>query len=282
MYCNKCGKQIPDDSTFCPHCGNKLETIAQEETASIKSGVAIDEMTPARKKAITTTLLCGLYGILFILLVLLFGVGIHLIIMAIVFMVLMTINTASYKSVEVGQKDIDGFTNHYREKIKGFDEKPEGYKARFKFNSPNEVTGFNRINVFLINSNKKGLGILATFAYIFAVFGLVFGIASAISGFNGFGLNLDGVYVQTGSYGSQQVGKTAYKIEGDNIYFAGYYDGSNTVWGGPYNYYRFGSKVTYTFSGGGMQSTHTFYFTNFGNNISSDRFGLSVEFKKVG
>ncbi|MEJ2200423.1 MAG: zinc-ribbon domain-containing protein [Desulfuromonadaceae bacterium] len=22
MFCSKCGKQIPDDSTFCPFCGN--------------------------------------------------------------------------------------------------------------------------------------------------------------------------------------------------------------------------------------------------------------------
>ena len=24
MFCNKCGKEIPDNSVFCPSCGNKL------------------------------------------------------------------------------------------------------------------------------------------------------------------------------------------------------------------------------------------------------------------
>lgn len=26
MFCTKCGKQIPDDSKFCPYCGNPAET----------------------------------------------------------------------------------------------------------------------------------------------------------------------------------------------------------------------------------------------------------------
>jgi hypothetical protein len=25
MFCNKCGKEIPDNSTFCNHCGTKLQ-----------------------------------------------------------------------------------------------------------------------------------------------------------------------------------------------------------------------------------------------------------------
>ncbi len=29
MYCNKCGKQIPDDSNFCPKCGNTIATNPQ-------------------------------------------------------------------------------------------------------------------------------------------------------------------------------------------------------------------------------------------------------------
>lgn len=28
MFCSKCGKQIPDDSTFCPFCGNAVAQAA--------------------------------------------------------------------------------------------------------------------------------------------------------------------------------------------------------------------------------------------------------------
>lgn len=32
MYCNKCGKQIADDSMFCNYCGVKIEISQQKET----------------------------------------------------------------------------------------------------------------------------------------------------------------------------------------------------------------------------------------------------------
>ena len=37
MICNKCGKTLPDDSTFCQYCGNKIETItvSTDETPSV-------------------------------------------------------------------------------------------------------------------------------------------------------------------------------------------------------------------------------------------------------
>ena len=37
MICNKCGKTLPDDSTFCQYCGNKIETItvSTNETPSV-------------------------------------------------------------------------------------------------------------------------------------------------------------------------------------------------------------------------------------------------------
>ena len=35
MFCRKCGKEIPDDSLFCPKCGANLsETAVQVQTAS--------------------------------------------------------------------------------------------------------------------------------------------------------------------------------------------------------------------------------------------------------
>ena len=37
MICNKCGKTLPDDSTFCQFCGSKIETItvSADETPSV-------------------------------------------------------------------------------------------------------------------------------------------------------------------------------------------------------------------------------------------------------
>jgi hypothetical protein len=97
-------------------------------------------------------------------------------------------------------------------------------------------------------------------------------------------MDIKGTYIQsTAPYqgnGSTQVGKTAYKIDENGIYYAGYYEGDSTGWSGPFNYNRLGNKVTFRFTGGGFDRNITFYFTNFGNSISEDRFGFSVVYKR--
>jgi uncharacterized membrane protein YqjE len=40
MYCNKCGKEIPNDSIYCNFCGNKIEVINKEK---IDNKASIDE-----------------------------------------------------------------------------------------------------------------------------------------------------------------------------------------------------------------------------------------------
>ena len=114
--------------------------------------------------------------------------------------------------------------------------------------------------------------------------GLVFGIAGIAGGFAGFGMNIEGTYIQSTPLregnGVVQVGKNAIKVEGDYIYYAGSYNGDSTAWSGPFTYTRFGNKVTYVFTGGGMQSKQVLYFTNFGNSISSDKFGFNVVYKR--
>lgn len=289
MFCNKCGKEIPDNSSFCQFCGNKIEFIEQEENknddfVSSLPSTTFGEYTDARKKAVSLTLTAGIVGLLFLLMVLIFGFNIATIVLAVVLIVFITMRASAYKKSEVTQEDIDAFYNHYREKIKNFDEKPEGYKQNFRFQSPEACTGVNRINVYLTPAKKKGLLALVTAMYIVATFSLAFGVAGIASGMCGFGMNIDGIYIQsTAAYqgnNSIQVGKTAYKVEGDDIYYAGYYDGANTAWSGPYSYQRFGNKVTYRFTGGGMDRNMTLYFTNFGNDISEDRFGFSVVYKR--
>ncbi len=42
MYCNKCGKKIAEDSTFCEYCGNKvkndlMDNILSKELKSLKN-----------------------------------------------------------------------------------------------------------------------------------------------------------------------------------------------------------------------------------------------------
>lgn len=36
MYCSKCGKEIPNNSQFCQHCGNRLEIDIQQENQEIE------------------------------------------------------------------------------------------------------------------------------------------------------------------------------------------------------------------------------------------------------
>lgn len=35
MFCQNCGKEIPDDATFCPHCGMKNEKAMPKDNPSV-------------------------------------------------------------------------------------------------------------------------------------------------------------------------------------------------------------------------------------------------------
>ena len=41
MYCDKCGKEIADDSNFCRYCGNKIQS---ESTVSMSA--VVEEYSP--------------------------------------------------------------------------------------------------------------------------------------------------------------------------------------------------------------------------------------------
>ena len=39
MYCHKCGKEIPDNSVFCQHCGTTIKSPTKGKSSSLKVGI---------------------------------------------------------------------------------------------------------------------------------------------------------------------------------------------------------------------------------------------------
>ena len=39
MYCHKCGKEIPDNSVFCQHCGTTIKSPTKGKSNSLKVGI---------------------------------------------------------------------------------------------------------------------------------------------------------------------------------------------------------------------------------------------------
>lgn len=50
MYCNKCGKQIVDDSIFCNYCGDKIEILNENTTLKTQDDLIIDACKDCVKK----------------------------------------------------------------------------------------------------------------------------------------------------------------------------------------------------------------------------------------
>ena len=47
MFCSKCGKEIPDDSAFCPFCGEPTKKVEPERTVpteSVQQGAPIEKV----------------------------------------------------------------------------------------------------------------------------------------------------------------------------------------------------------------------------------------------
>ncbi len=40
MYCGKCGREIPDDAGFCPHCGNATGNLAGDKSKEISLNIS--------------------------------------------------------------------------------------------------------------------------------------------------------------------------------------------------------------------------------------------------
>ena len=232
--------------------------------------------------ALFFTLVLFLLALLLLLLALLFGTGWPLYVCFGIYFIGFIITNAFYRRIDISQEELDEYNRQYGVKT---DRNGNVQQTANAISDPRSIRGISRMNVSFIAAGQKMIGLAGFLVFVLAVVLFAGNIATFATGTGGFALNLDGVYVQsTASHsgnGVSQVGKTAFKIDGDYIYYSGYYDGANTGWGKGYVYHRTGSHVTYTFTGGGMNSTHDLYFVNFGNNISSDKFGFDIQFTKT-
>lgn len=59
MYCNNCGTKVPDDATFCPNCGNNMQS--QKQLNGIKNDFSKNTNGNKHQKRITITLRCSCY-----------------------------------------------------------------------------------------------------------------------------------------------------------------------------------------------------------------------------
>ncbi|MGW8442031.1 zinc-ribbon domain-containing protein [Paenibacillus sp. S33] len=63
MTCEKCGKEIPEESSFCNHCGKEVSVniLPQKKTSEIKN----NDLIPKKRSAIGRKLLFQLLHSLF-------------------------------------------------------------------------------------------------------------------------------------------------------------------------------------------------------------------------
>ena len=60
MYCDKCGKQIPEDSGFCPFCGTQQEDTSQDQPSSPPRPQPSETVPNYLVQSILVTILCCL------------------------------------------------------------------------------------------------------------------------------------------------------------------------------------------------------------------------------
>lgn len=70
MFCEKCGKEINDDATFCPYCGASVDELASPETTNV---------TPTRKKnRVLKKILIAIVAVVVSFTVIITGIAIYL------------------------------------------------------------------------------------------------------------------------------------------------------------------------------------------------------------
>jgi TM2 domain-containing membrane protein YozV len=64
MYCQKCGKEIPDQASFCPNCGHPARPAAAAPTATRPGYSADKQVSPlSRLAALLLCLFVGALGV---------------------------------------------------------------------------------------------------------------------------------------------------------------------------------------------------------------------------
>lgn len=73
MFCGKCGKEIQDDFTFCPYCGEKIchgHSKSMEERPAVKTtrdALDVQKVSDSRKARAIVTLILFIIGTAFLL-----------------------------------------------------------------------------------------------------------------------------------------------------------------------------------------------------------------------
>jgi len=62
MFCQKCGKELDENSEFCKYCGNKIGEGFQQEVVQKK--VLVEETSKKYKKQLIYATLIGILGLL--------------------------------------------------------------------------------------------------------------------------------------------------------------------------------------------------------------------------
>lgn len=66
MYCQKCGKELSDQASFCPSCGQPVNAPSASRVAGMEPGYRSDKQV-SPKSRLATLLLCLFLG----------GIGVH-------------------------------------------------------------------------------------------------------------------------------------------------------------------------------------------------------------
>lgn len=76
MYCESCGKQIPDDSRFCEFCGTAIK-VKSDVKPVVEKKVSKPELKPTKSKPIQVTKPKSKFKLFPILLVAIIGAGVY-------------------------------------------------------------------------------------------------------------------------------------------------------------------------------------------------------------
>lgn len=271
MICPKCGKEINDDSIFCPLCG---ERVKEKPSTNVDKAIELSEPEIAKRNKTTVTWLIVLLSaglLLFLLGFLLSGLSILTIMILIVWVVAFVMTFNSFKKLPVTQKDAD--------------EHDEKVKAKFAPNPAPEAQLFGDIAKapatvkygLWVTKQKGKMKLFVILAFIVGLAGGIFGGFLPVVGIGGFANAPNGIYVQDKPYnqnGIEQVGISAFKFENGVLFYTANYTGDGTSWGSARTYHYKAGRVTYSYSAkwagesGYTNETVTLWVTNFGNKLS--------------